>query len=805
MVETHQEKGFDNRQPVRGSGCGSATILTFGLVWALFGAGLAQLLTWSLWQTEFDGSLAVPNLRWVIILVFGLAMIVPFVIVNALMRVPRTQQIFRTWWLAAIPAVLLAPARLLGITAEQPAYLFEILALLLFFIGLWAWLHSRGISISGSWRGIWIALAVAGALAFPWVLWGALGSIMDTVLTALVGLLFGAVSGLLITYTLIEGINPAERLITDDHNVWMDGLAALITLLILVTGVFQNSIQWLMAMAVPVLGFAAAALSGYGRGEMKNGRVWLAPAVMIGLGTAWPLLFIDPDELSAVISSGAGELIAWATQAGWLALGLGLAAGIILLILRKPLQNARGGFALAGIAAALLWLGAVVVYFVIGQPGFYGERLFVILNSQADVSSAASMTDYNARRAFVYQTLVDHANTTQAGMRATLDRFGIDYTPYYLVNAMEVRGGPILRMWLESRPEVGRILNNPILRPLPEIPPSPSGNAGPPNAPMWNQTMINVPAVWDQGITGKGVVVGQSDSGVQGDHPQLADSYRGAQTGSNDYNWFDPWYHSNAPRDIGGHGTHTLGTVLGNTVGMAPDAAWIGCVNLARNLGNPALYLDCWQFMLAPFPQGGDPLADGDAALGAMVLNNSWGCPVVEGCDPETFQAAVQALRDAGVFVVVSAGNSGAGGCGTVKDPPAIYDGVYSVGAIDSNGNLAPFSSLGPVTVDGSGRLKPDIAAPGVAVLSSYPNSTYYNASGTSMAGPHVVGVVALMWSANPALIGDIQRTTEILDQSAQPYRGTYPTCIASTGYPNDAVGYGVVDAETAVKLALGQ
>ncbi len=415
------------------------------------------------------------------------------------------------------------------------------------------------------------------------------------------------------------------------------------------------------------------------------------------------------------------------------------------------------------------------------------------------------MPDYNARRTYVYQTLVDHANTTQADLRSALDRFGIQYKPFYLVNAIEVRGGPILRMWLESRPEVDRILNNPILRPLPEIPPTASGNAGAPTGPMWNQTMINAPAVWNQGITGKGVIVGQSDSGMQGDHPQLADSYRGAQTGSDDYNWYDPWYHTNVPRDIGGHGTHTLGTILGNTVGMAPDATWIGCVNLARNLGNPSLYLDCWQFMLAPFPQNGGALSDGDPTLGAMVLNNSWGCPVVEGCDPETFQAAVKALSDAGVFVVVSAGNSGYGGCSTVKDPPAIYAGVYSVGAIDSSGNLAQFSSLGPVSVDGSGRLKPDIAAPGVGVLSSYPNSTYYIASGTSMAGPHVVGVVALIWSANPDLIGDIQRTTEILDQSAQSYSGTYPACIADKSYPNNAVGYGVVDAETAVKLALGQ
>ncbi len=804
MANIMNEEGVDERQLGRGSGCGTSAILSLGVFWALLGSALAQFFTWSLWQALFDGSLPVMDFRWVVILVYGLAMIVPFVVVGLLMRTARIRQVLRTWWIAAIPALLLAPARLLGITAEQPAYLFEAFVLLLLFIGLWAWLMNRGNSILGSWRGVWIALAVAGALALPWVLWGALGSIIDTVLTVLVGLLFGAVAGLL-TYSLVAGATPAERMISEEHNPWMDGLAAMVALLILVTSVFQNNDQWLVTMVVPLLGFAAVALSGYGRGQMTSGRVWLAPALMIGLATAWPLLFIDPDELSLVISSGAGELISWATQAGWVSLLIAALAGLLLMILRKPVWNARGNSLGAGAVALVLWIAAVAVYFLVGQPGFYGERLFVILNDQADVSQAATMTDYNARRTYVYQTLVQHANQTQTNLRANLGRFGIDYTPYYLVNAMEVRGGPLLRFWLQNQPEVGRILENPILRPLPEIPPVAKGSATLPSTPMWNQSLIHAPQVWNQGITGKGIVVGQSDSGVQGDHPELADSYRGQATGSNDYNWYDPWYHTNAPRDIGGHGTHTLGSILGNNVGIAPDATWIGCVNLARNLGNPSLYLDCWQFMLAPFPLTGNALNDGDPTRGAQVLNNSWGCPVVEGCDPETFQAAVQALTDAGIFVVVSAGNSGYGGCGTVKDPPAIYDLVYSVGAIGENGQIAPFSSLGPVTVDGSDRLKPDIAAPGVGVLSSYPNSTYDVASGTSMAGPHVVGVVTLMWSANPKLIGDIKTTTEILDASAQPYTGSIPACVPGNGTPNDAVGYGVVDAEAAVQRALGQ
>ena len=309
--------------------------------------------------------------------------------------------------------------------------------------------------------------------------------------------------------------------------------------------------------------------------------------------------------------------------------------------------------------------------------------------------------------------------------------------------------------------------------------------------------------------------------------------------GDNDYAWFDPWSHTPAPVDYGGHGTHTLASVLGNSTGVAPDATWIACANLQRNLGNPALYLDCLQFMLAPFPIGGDPLRDGDPLRSAHVLNNSWGCPQQhEGCDPASLQPAVDALRAAGIFVVASAGNDGPR-CSTITDPIAIYDGAFSVGAVDEERNLAAFSSTGPVTVDGSGRVKPDIAAPGVDVWSAWPGDQYAMHSGTSMAGPHVAGVVALLWSANPGLIGDIERTEQILRETARPFSGQMTSiaemladeeapqplatpnpaaaaiddtmggqdaCILqenSNQTPNDLVGYGIVDAYAAVQRAL--
>jgi subtilisin family serine protease len=354
-----------------------------------------------------------------------------------------------------------------------------------------------------------------------------------------------------------------------------------------------------------------------------------------------------------------------------------------------------------------------------------------------------------------------------------------------------------------TRPEVDRVIPSPRLRAVPDDSPQPGYISEVDGSVQWNISMIGADKVWDEfNVRGEGIVVGQSDSGVDGNHPAIRDQYRGATQGD-DYNWFDPWDDTTSPNDEGGHGTHTMGTILGaNGIGVAPKAQWIGCVNLDRNLANPALYLDCMQFMLAPFPHGGDPFKDGDPSQAAHVLNNSWGCPTLEGCDPNALLYAANNLRDAGIFVVASAGNDGPM-CETVESPLPLYDSVFSVGAIDQFGDMADFSSRGPVVADGSNRTKPDIVAPGVNVLSSTPENTYAEFSGTSMAGPHIVGVVALIWSAQPNLIGDIDATEKLIRDTAQQYQGNIPELCAGGGQSSNVYGYGVVDVYEAVKQAL--
>ena len=692
---------------------------------------------------------------------------------------PRFRPIYQTWLVAtlfAFPAVVL---RFIHTYEDHLAFAVQIFLTLTASVVVFV---IRRKALTFNLRPLGLALMAAPIALYPLVVYGALGSGLDTALSLSAGLSFGLLIALL--------SSPSAN-----HFV-LNSLGAGVTLALLGSAYGFDGNQLMLAAILPAFGFAVTAVT----------PSVVAITVLVGLVIAGPLAFFDPSEFTAQL----GDVSKWAVNASTLMVLLGLGLGLVMWAIARVLKlNTRSGSVVAAAlplaVAPFTWAGAAVLFFFLGQPGLYGDRLFVILKDQADVSAATQIADRDERLTFVYQTLTSHANTTQADIRQTLDRFGVHYTPYYLVNAIEVDNNPLVRLYLATRSDVDRVLYSPRLRPLPE---PESVNTGVETtvseSPGWNIKMIGADQVWTEfGATGQGIVVGQSDSGVDGDHPALSDAYRGQATGD-DYNWFDPWEGTTSPNDEGGHGTHTMGTVLGGRgIGVAPGAQWIGCVNLERNLANPALYLDCMQFMLAPFPHDGNTLTDGDPALAAHVLNNSWGCPVSEGCDPNALLPAVDALRAAGIFVVASAGNDGPA-CGSVEAPPSLYDSVFSVAAVDRSGDVASFSSRGPVTVDGSGRSKPDIAAPGVGVFSSLPGGTYGANSGTSMAGPHLAGVVALLWSAQPELIGDIDRTEQILIETAQPYTGVRSGCFEGN-IPNTAVGYGIVDAYAAVKMALGK
>lgn len=801
-----ESKSIETSVQKTSGGCSGTAALILLSIYIVVSVLIMQVTDFMLMQTIFEGSLKIPNIRWVIMLGFGLWLLIPLFIAERVVKEPVARARMQSLRNISILAVLLAPSHFPFITNWQLTAELQIAALVIFLGGMLIF-RKRGETNEPGTDSIFtghffIALTAGAILGIPWVLWGAFGSWFDSLLAILVSAGLGA--------ALMISTAPA----LDSRNTEFDGVAArkgnagtgwLLTLciLILTTAVDQNGNGWLLAIAMLPVGFACDALARLWDGTSSY-QSKAAAGTLAFLGFLWPMLLIDPDELSLVISSGDGELFGLAAKAALVGLFLALIVMIALIIHRNLSEKHSLSPAVSFGLFAASWALLAGLFLTLGIPGFHGEKIFVVMKSQADLTAEKSIPDAMERRKAVYSSLVKNAQTSQTDIHAWLDGQHVAYRPYYLVNALELDAGPLLRWRISARADVDRVLDSPILRPLKDPVPTAKGEIKQLDATPWGITAIGAERVQKElAIAGEGIVIGQSDSGVQGDHPELASQYRGKIDGTDDYNWFDPWYGSTKPVDIGGHGTHTMGTMVGKKTGVAPKAEWIGCVNLARNLGNPGYYLDCMQFMLAPFPEKGDPFVDGKPEKGANVLNNSWGCPAVEGCDAGTYLPAVSALKTAGVFVVASAGNSGYGGCSTVQDPLAIYADVYTVGAMDNKGNITGFSSLGPVDVDGSHRTKPDIVAPGEDVISSYPGSTYYSAGGTSMAGPHVVGVVALMWSANPKLIGDIDTTRQILDETADAYTGYRPECVKDTGVPNNASGYGVVNAYKAVQKAL--
>lgn len=448
-------------------------------------------------------------------------------------------------------------------------------------------------------------------------------------------------------------------------------------------------------------------------------------------------------------------------------------------------------------------------------------RTLIVMAEQADVSAANNLKTKQEKGRYVFDTLRATADRTQAGVRAQLDQLGLSYRAYYVANVIAVENlDANAAFQIAARPEVGHISANPDVHFIEPVSRGPSTEAA--AGVEWGVQKIRAPKLWDLKFKGKGIVVANQDTGVQWTHPALKNRYRGytKKTGAVDhsYNWWDAihndidgnsnpcGYNSAKPCDDNDHGTHTMGTMVGkagaNEIGVAPRAKWISCRNMDSGTGRPSAYIECFQFFLAPWDKDGN---NPDPAKAPDVVSNSWGCPPSEQCNPDDIKAATENVRAAGIFVSVSAGNSGSA-CETVEDPPAIYDASTTVGATDIGDALANFSSRGLVTVDSSNLRKPDISAPGVNVRSSVPNNSYANFSGTSMAAPHVAGAVALLWDAIPSLRGDVDATeTAFFNSAKRSVKAGNQVCggTSSANIPNNLFGYGRLDVWKAYKKSL--
>ena len=451
-----------------------------------------------------------------------------------------------------------------------------------------------------------------------------------------------------------------------------------------------------------------------------------------------------------------------------------------------------------------------------------GAEFIVRLAEQADLSEARYLRTKDEKAWFVYERLTEVARRTQPAVTAELDAFGASYRPFWITNAIAVKGTRQTVEAMARRSDVAYVYHDDRLS-APAPLPAPYAENAKTNAIEDNVIQIGAPDVWALGITGEGAVVGGQDTGYMWEHAALINKYRGwdGATADHNYNWHDAIHSligggsnpcgldSPVPCDDNGHGTHTMGTMIGddggsNQIGVAPGAKWMACRNMERGNGTLSTYIECFEWFTAPTDLGG---GNPDPTMSPHVINNSWSCPTSEGCNTSNFidmETALNALRAAGTVVVVSAGNSGPS-CNTVNTPAAIFEGSLTVGSVNGSDVVSSFSSRGSVTVDGSGRLKPNVSAPGESVRSSYLGGGYAILSGTSMAGPHVAATVALMISANPDLAGDVEAIEDIIESTAIP-RTTSESCggIPGSQIPNNTYGFGRIDALAAVLAATG-
>ena len=442
------------------------------------------------------------------------------------------------------------------------------------------------------------------------------------------------------------------------------------------------------------------------------------------------------------------------------------------------------------------------------------------MNDQLNRSRATR----ESRHYQVVTALQAKAVATQGPVLSMIERAylagGVEYfEPFWIANCIRVDATPAVIHELAARDDVGVVYYNyPIeLIEAEDADPvaldgmllDPNRRTAGPRSPEPGVNAVRAPEVWAYGYDGTGVLVSTLDTGVEGSHPALASRWRGVAdpryAGHPEWAFFDPVTSWTFPQDSGSHGTHTMGSVCGGApgdqVGVAPGAQWIHAAVIDR----ASLTQTCtdavlaYQWLIDP---DGNPSTVWDVP---DVCSNSWGIatshsipPWSSPCD-SSFWSYLDACEAAGTVILFSAGNEGSA-ANTLRRPADRATDDYrtcSVGGIDANSppnwTVYNSSSRGPTycSPDGSAAIKPEVTAPAVSVRSSTPGSNYGTKTGTSMASPHVNGVVALMRQACPDLTPD--EIKQILYDTAED--------LGPVGKDND-FGYGLVDAYDAVLMA---
>ncbi|MBK9292846.1 MAG: S8 family serine peptidase [Oligoflexia bacterium] len=297
---------------------------------------------------------------------------------------------------------------------------------------------------------------------------------------------------------------------------------------------------------------------------------------------------------------------------------------------------------------------------------------------------------------------------------------------------------------------------------------------------------LRMPEVWrkNKNLVGTNIKVGILDTGIDAEHPDLT----GKTIAFKDFVNAKP-----APYDDHSHGTHVAGTISGGAksgtaIGVAPGAKLIvGKVFSAQGSGSTAKILEAMQWISDPDsnPQTNDAPA---------LVSNSWGGGNPSaGMDPSEnpYCRAVDGWVKLGILPVFAAGNSGSGA--KTVNLPGGCPAALTVGATDSNDQIASFSSRGPAVWKTGSMIKPTVSAPGVAVLSSVPGGKYKSYSGTSMATPHTAGLATLVYQTNPNI--NVEAVTKLLTTGAVD--------LGAQGNDND-YGFGRIDALNTLKVIFG-
>ncbi|MBP1152244.1 MULTISPECIES: Ig-like domain-containing protein [unclassified Methylocaldum] len=383
--------------------------------------------------------------------------------------------------------------------------------------------------------------------------------------------------------------------------------------------------------------------------------------------------------------------------------------------------------------------------------------------------------DKRLRRSKITKALKAKANQSQKSLKAFLQSQGAQRVrQLWLINGMSfaAKGRAVLEV--ARRPEVERMSLDQTLE-------APTASAGTQAAPEWNLNVIHVPELWAMQHTGRGIVVANMDTGVDANHPDLGSRWRG---GAN--SWYDPHGEHATPYDGHGHGTQTMGIMVGGSaggtaIGVAPGAEWIAA-KLFDDAGQ-AQFSDIhlsFQWLL-------DPDGNPDTSDAPDVVAASWGLQgTTDRCVLE-FANDIQVFREAGIGLVFSAGNEGPISSSSVS--PANNPEAFSSGAVDDTSVVANFSSRGASACDGG--IYPQLSAPGVDVntsdLSFGGLPIYATVSGTSYAAAHAAGTMALLLEAFPNTGIAVLEST--LRQSAQD--------LGESGADN-SYGYGLIDAKAA-------